>query len=247
MRFQRHSHDGQARLRGISASAQRAELLEGQTIVLEVRERMPGLLAELVGLKVDVVVVTNSEATRAAMKATRTIPIVMFATDPVRQGLVTSLSHPGGNVTGLSYFNEELGGKRLQLLRELVDYAAIILVILPRCMSLNVAQDGHAGLERASPLLVVTQTRSGLKVAAWRVRQDQRELSEIAGLSFGPRYGAGFQPTRFTIGGGFRVSGWASRLQTKPDRQGHLSSPSLRRSRTVGGRRFEHGRHTLWT
>src|SRR5262245_31252715 len=54
------------------------------------------------------------------MKATQTIPIVMFATDPVRQGLVTSLSHPGGNVTGLSFYNEELSGKRVQILRELV-------------------------------------------------------------------------------------------------------------------------------
>src|SRR5262245_42453943 len=100
--------------------------VEGQTIVLEVRwaegryERYPGLVAELVGLNVDVLVVTNSQATRAAMKATRTISIVMFATDPVRQGLVTSLSHPGGNVTGLSFYNEELSGKRLQILRELV-------------------------------------------------------------------------------------------------------------------------------
>src|SRR5262245_23620682 len=100
--------------------------VEGQTIVLEVRwaegryERYPGLLAELAGLKVDVLVVTNSEATRAAMKATRTIPIIMFATDPVRQGLVTSLAHPGGNVTGLSFYNEELSGKRLQILRELI-------------------------------------------------------------------------------------------------------------------------------
>src|SRR5262245_39365649 len=94
--------------------------VEGQTIVLEVRwaegryERYPGLVAELVGLKVDVLVVTNSEATRAAMKATQTIPIVMFATDPVRQELVTSLAHPKGNVTGLSFYNEELSGQRLQ-------------------------------------------------------------------------------------------------------------------------------------
>jgi len=109
--------------------------VEGQTIVLEVRwaegryEHYPGLVAELVGLKVDVLVVTNSQATRAAMKASRTIPIVMFATDPVRQGLVTSLSHPGGNVTGLSFYNEELSGKRLQILRELVPELTRLAVI----------------------------------------------------------------------------------------------------------------------
>jgi putative ABC transport system substrate-binding protein len=109
--------------------------VEGETIVLEVRwaegrvERLPALVAELVGLKVDVLVATNSETTRAAMKATRTIPIVMFATDPVRQGLVTSLSRPGGNVTGLTYLNEETSGKRLQLLRELVPGLTRLAVI----------------------------------------------------------------------------------------------------------------------
>src|SRR5262249_50209580 len=111
--------------------------VEGQTIVLEVRwaegryERYPGLVAELVGLNVDVLVVTNSQATRAAMKA-QTIPIVMFATDPVRQGLVTSLSHPGGNVTGLSFYNEELSSKRVQILRELVPELTRLAVIRNR-------------------------------------------------------------------------------------------------------------------
>jgi putative ABC transport system substrate-binding protein len=109
--------------------------VEGETIVLEVRwaegrfERLPGLVAELVGLKVDVLVAANSEITRMAMKATRSIPIVMFASDPVRQGLVTSLSRPEGNVTGLTYFTEETSGKRLQLLRELVPGLSRLAVI----------------------------------------------------------------------------------------------------------------------
>ena len=81
---------------------------------------MPELAAELVGLKVDVLVAVNSLAAQAAKKATGTIPIVMVAGDPVGLGLVASLSRPGGNVTGLSYFNEEINGKRLQLLKELV-------------------------------------------------------------------------------------------------------------------------------
>jgi putative ABC transport system substrate-binding protein len=109
--------------------------VEGKTIVLEVRwaegrfERLPGLVAELVDLKVDVLVAANSEITRMAMKATRSIPIVMFASDPVRQGLVTSLSRPEGNVTGLTYFTEETSGKRLQLLRELVPGLSRLAVI----------------------------------------------------------------------------------------------------------------------
>jgi putative tryptophan/tyrosine transport system substrate-binding protein len=81
---------------------------------------MPELVAELIGLKVDILVVGSSPGALAAKKATGTIPIVMFAGDPVGLGLVASLARPGGNVTGLSYFNEEISGRRLQLLKELV-------------------------------------------------------------------------------------------------------------------------------
>ena len=99
---------------------------EGQSIALEVRwaegrmERIPELVAELVDLKMDVLVAGVSPAALAASKATRTIPIVMVAADPVGLGLVASLARPGGNVTGLSYFNEAIVGKRLELLKELV-------------------------------------------------------------------------------------------------------------------------------
>jgi len=100
--------------------------VEGQTIALEPRsadghmERMPGLVDELIRLKIDVLIVTNSPAALAAKKATRTIPIVMFAGDPVGLGLVTSLSRPGGNVTGMSYYSVGIHTKRLELMRRLV-------------------------------------------------------------------------------------------------------------------------------
>jgi putative ABC transport system substrate-binding protein len=100
--------------------------VEGQTIALEVRyaegrsERMPELVAELVSLKMDVLVAAVSTAALAAKKATRTIPIVMVAPDPVGLGLVASLARPGGNVTGLSYFNEAIVAKRLEFLKEFV-------------------------------------------------------------------------------------------------------------------------------
>ncbi len=100
--------------------------VEGQSIALEVRwaegriERMPELVAELVGLKMDVLVSPTNTGALAAKKATRTIPIVMIATDPVALGLVASLARPGGNVTGLSYFNEATVAKRLELLKEFV-------------------------------------------------------------------------------------------------------------------------------
>jgi putative ABC transport system substrate-binding protein len=109
--------------------------VEGQSIALEVRwaeghfDRMPDLVDQLVRLKVDVLVVANSLAAGAAKNATRTIPIVMLAGDPVGLGLVTSLARPGGNLTGLSYFNVELHSKRLQLLTQLVPGLARVAVL----------------------------------------------------------------------------------------------------------------------
>jgi putative ABC transport system substrate-binding protein len=109
--------------------------VEGQTIVLEIRgaegraERLPELVAELVGLKVDVLVAVSSAASVAAKNATQTMPIVIFATDPVGLGLVDSLSRPGGNVTGLSFYNEAMSGKRLELLKEVVPGLARVGVL----------------------------------------------------------------------------------------------------------------------
>src|SRR5262249_5524394 len=99
--------------------------VEGQNIVIAYRyaegvaERFPNLAAELVQLKVDVIVVNGTPATQAVKNATKTIPIVMMnVTDPVGTGLVGSLAHPGGNVTGLSNLYEDLGAKQLELLKE---------------------------------------------------------------------------------------------------------------------------------
>jgi putative ABC transport system substrate-binding protein len=97
----------------------------GQNITIEHRyaegmaERLPNLAAELVQLKVDIIVVGGSLATQAAKNATKTIPVVMTnVNDPVGIGLVASLAHPGGNVTGLSNVGSDLGGKQLELLKE---------------------------------------------------------------------------------------------------------------------------------
>jgi putative ABC transport system substrate-binding protein len=100
--------------------------IEGRTVAIEIRwaegrsERFPEIAAELVRLKVDVIV-TSGAAAPAAKQATSTIPIVfMLANDPVATGLVASLSRPGGNVTGLSNQSRDLAGKRLELLREII-------------------------------------------------------------------------------------------------------------------------------
>ena len=99
--------------------------IEGRNILLEYRsadgraERLPDLAAELVRLKVDVMVTVTPPGVRAAKQATSTIPIVMAAVDDaVEQGFVASLARPGGNITGASSLNPELSGKRLELLKE---------------------------------------------------------------------------------------------------------------------------------
>jgi putative tryptophan/tyrosine transport system substrate-binding protein len=99
---------------------------EGKNLQLEIRwgegnlERLPILAADLVQMKVNVIVAATSPAVVAARQATRSIPIVMpLSSDPVGDGLVASLAHPGGNITGLSVMSPELGEKRIQLLKEI--------------------------------------------------------------------------------------------------------------------------------
>jgi putative ABC transport system substrate-binding protein len=101
--------------------------LEGKNIIIEWRsahgknDRLPALAAELVGLKVDIIVSSGPITTRSAREATSTIPIVVgFDNDPVGSGFVASLAKPGGNITGLSNFSPELSGKRLELLKEIL-------------------------------------------------------------------------------------------------------------------------------
>jgi len=100
--------------------------IDGKNIVFEYRsaqgkpDRIPGLVAELVQLKVDVLVCPNLPAIHAAKEATKTIPIVMVSNvDPVELGLVDSFARPGGNITGLTLQSLELSGKRLELLKEI--------------------------------------------------------------------------------------------------------------------------------
>ena len=94
------------------------------------RERLPALAAELVDLKVDVIVTVTSGAARAAKNATSTIPIVMaLSTDPVGQGLIASLARPGGNVTAISDNAIDLSAKRLELLKEAAPTASRIAVL----------------------------------------------------------------------------------------------------------------------
>jgi putative ABC transport system substrate-binding protein len=110
--------------------------VEGKNIVIEPRhanvqaDRLPALAAELVRLGVDVIVTSGPTATRPAKAATSSIPIVMtFDDDPVGSGFVASLARPGGNITGLSTLAPEIGGKRLELLKETVPTLGRVAVL----------------------------------------------------------------------------------------------------------------------
>ena len=127
-----------ARAEAIRLSLRALGYVEGQNVAIEYRyaegkqDRAPELLAELVRLKVDIIVVAGgNEWILAAKNTTKTIPIVMVGTgsDPVAAGLIESLARPGGNVTGLTLLSVELGGKRLELLKEAVPKVARVAVL----------------------------------------------------------------------------------------------------------------------
>jgi putative tryptophan/tyrosine transport system substrate-binding protein len=112
-------------LRGLRQGLRELGYVEGKNITIDSRvaegkfDRFPALAAELVLLKVDVIVTQGTPAATAAKNATSTIPIIMSGgTDPVATGLILSLARPGGNITGVTIMNEELAGKRLELLKE---------------------------------------------------------------------------------------------------------------------------------
>jgi putative ABC transport system substrate-binding protein len=116
-----------ARIEAFRQGLRELGYVEGNNILIEWRsaegktERLPDLAAELVRLKLDVIVTSGPQSTRAAKKATATIPIVMaFDSDPVGNGFVASLARPAGNITGLSTLAPEISGKQLELLKEIL-------------------------------------------------------------------------------------------------------------------------------
>ena len=145
--------------------------IEGQNIATEYRyaegklDRFPELAAELVRLKVDIIVVAGGDRPiRAAKNATKTIPIVMTGngSDPVEAGLVESLARPGGNVTGLTLLSRELGGKRLELLKEAVPKLARVAVLYDPAVPASVLE--------VKEVLPVAARALGLTLQPWEVR-----------------------------------------------------------------------------
>jgi putative ABC transport system substrate-binding protein len=160
-----------ARAEGIRLALRELGYIVGQNIAIEYRytegktDRLPELAAELVRLKVEIIVAAGGDLwIRAARNATKTIPVVMVGvgTDPVKAGFIESLSRPGGNVTGMTLLSGELSGKRLELLKEAVSNLARIAVIY------DSAAQGTARVVKED--LPITARSLGLTVRSWEVR-----------------------------------------------------------------------------
>jgi putative ABC transport system substrate-binding protein len=160
-----------ARSEAIRLALRELGYIEGQTIAFEYRyaegkrDRVPELAAELVHLKVDIIVVAGGATPiRAAKNATKTIPIVMMgpAADPVEAGLVDSLARPSGNVTGLTNLARELGGKRLELLKEAVPKLARVAVLYDPTIRTSVLD--------VKEVLPAAARALGLTIQPWEVR-----------------------------------------------------------------------------
>jgi putative ABC transport system substrate-binding protein len=158
--------------------------IEGQNIAIEYRyaegkiDRAPELVAELVRLKVEIIVVAGGPRwVRPAMNATKTIPIVMTGggVDPVEASVVESLARPGGNVTGLTNLGPELGGKRLELLKEAVPKIARVAILYDPA--------SLASVPELKEVLPVAARGLGLTIRSWEVRDADGSEKVFAALN----------------------------------------------------------------
>src|SRR5262245_20432761 len=174
------------RAEGIRLALHELGYIEGQNIAIVYRygggrgneNRVAQLASELVRLKVDIIVVAGgAPVIRAAMNATKMIPIVMSGVgiDPVGQGLIESLARPGGNVTGVTILSRELGGKRLELLKEAVPKIARVAVLYDAA-SPGIVPD-------VKEVLPVAARPLGLIVQPWEIRDSDDFDRIFAALS----------------------------------------------------------------
>ena len=152
--------------------------IDGQTVVIEMRwgegriDEFPRIASELVALPVDVIVAWGPQVIRAAQQATTTVPIVMAVVhEPIAFGFVKSLAHPGGNITGLSFQDSELGTKRLELLK----------TIVPRMRRVALLWDAGGGGEIGVRAIKASAQKLGLGTQVLEVRRQE---------DFGPAFAA---------------------------------------------------------
>jgi putative ABC transport system substrate-binding protein len=185
--------------------------IEEQNIAIEYRysdgklDRAPELAAELVRLKVDIIIAPGTDRiVLAAKNATKTIPIVMLGgTDPVKERLVESLARPGGNITGVTLLTRELGGKRLELLKEAVPKLARVAGIYEPAIPQSVLE--------MSEVLPVAARALGLTVRSWEIR-DADDLEKVFGALTKERPDGLYVPTGPLIRlNAKRIAGFASK------------------------------------
>ncbi len=185
-----------ARSEAIRLALRELGYIDGQNIGIEYRyaagkvDPVPELAAELVRLKVDIIVLAGGVPwIRAAKNATTTIPIVMtgLGADPVEAGLVESLARPGGNVTGLTNLARDLGGKRLELLKEAVPTLARVAVLYETAIPGSVRE--------VKEVLPVAARALGLTVRTWEVRDSDHFENVFAAISK-------WRPDGLFVGGG---------------------------------------------
>jgi ABC-type uncharacterized transport system substrate-binding protein len=184
--------------------------IEGQNITIEYRygegkrDRAPELAAELVRLKVDIIVVSAGDAwILAAKNATKTIPIVIGGAglDPVEAGYIESLARPGGNVTGVTNLTGELGGKRLELLKEAVPKVARVAVLHDPATSASVHQ--------VKEVLPVAARALGLTIKPWAVRDAEGFERVFAALNKERPDGLYVSLGPLMLANGKRIAGFA--------------------------------------
>jgi putative tryptophan/tyrosine transport system substrate-binding protein len=173
-----------ARSEAIRLALRELGYIEGKNIATEYRyaegkqDRLPALAAELVRLKVDIIVVAAADtAILAAKNATKTIPIVMMGAglDPVEAGYIESLARPGGNVTGLTNLTGQVGGKRLELLKEAVPKVARVAVLYDPATPDSVHD--------VKEILPVAAGALGLTLRSWEVRATEDFDKVFAAIS----------------------------------------------------------------
>jgi len=170
------------RVEALRAGLRDLGYVEGKNLVIEFRwaegnyERLPDLAAELVRLKVEVIVTGGSPSILAAKSATTTIPIVMgTAGDPVALGLVASLARPGGNVTGMAGFSPELGAKRLELLKDAFPRTRRVAVLFN--------PDNRGGTEVTIPAMEVAAKSLKLELHQFEARRPGEFDSAFAAMA----------------------------------------------------------------
>jgi putative tryptophan/tyrosine transport system substrate-binding protein len=195
-----------------------AGYIEGENVAIEYLwaegryDQLPELASELVRRQVAAIVaVGGNESARAAKAATTTIPIVFYSGDPVAEGLVSSLNRPGGNLTGMSTFAPALGGKRIDLLRELLHGAsALAMLINPKYApaAAEAAETENAARALGHRLSVFkASSESGIEAAFATLAQQRPDAlivgadpSSIVDASRSPRWPCVVRSRRFTYG-----------------------------------------------